>query len=443
MNVSQKPRPHLLPDAPGLPAEVRNRLARDFEEFARGGLPRDLEGYLFETYRLDVSSSYAGLPIRNPWGKASGQLSMRTAQVAEDAEGGLGFVVLKTVIAQDALGGRSMDAWAIKESRMVVEPIIGRETGAKGWTVTWKGRGWWESLEAYLELVSEAVSIGQNRGLLVAPSVKYHLPGPGETGWRAEEYAETTRLLLDAFRAGGGRGPMPLEKDFSPTLAGSDRARERAKILSWLDAVPGLIRSAVGREAVKVGLKLLNALDDDEFQLELLQRVHISSESQPDFIVYANRLFDPGRTFEGHQGVAYGGPDLSDRNLTVLSSFRRSRLASESPATWLELSATGDIHSGRLAVEYLLQGCSSFQIHTFFQLPSEAFAMTRGSRVERALHMLYFDPQEGLIAWLLHAAARLLPQVAGPVRLVDLARLGACSALRRTDLDAERSQLVD
>ena len=32
-------------------------------------------------------------------------------------------MVLKTVIAQDAAGGQSMGAWALKESRMVAEPI--------------------------------------------------------------------------------------------------------------------------------------------------------------------------------------------------------------------------------------------------------------------------------------------------------------------------------
>ena len=44
------------------------------------------------------------------------------------------------------------------------------------------------------------------------------------------------------------------------------------------------------------------------------------------------------------------------------------------------MSGTGDISSGRIAVEYALRGCTSFQIHTLFQLPAEAYAMRRGSR---------------------------------------------------------------
>ena len=100
-------------------------------------------------------------PIRNPWGKASGQLSLNESQIEEAAEAGLGLVVLKTVIAQDAAGTQSMSAWAIKESRMVAEPINSPATGAKGWTVTWKGRGWWQSFDDYLELVRAACEIGR------------------------------------------------------------------------------------------------------------------------------------------------------------------------------------------------------------------------------------------------------------------------------------------
>src|SRR5438552_18216139 len=117
------PRPHLLPAEPCIPAALRQQLTEDFDRLARAGLPRPLEPFLLERYQLDVRSTYAGLPIRNPWGKASGQLSMNLHQVEEDATAGLGFVLLKTVIAEDAAGGRTMAAWAVPEARMVVEPI--------------------------------------------------------------------------------------------------------------------------------------------------------------------------------------------------------------------------------------------------------------------------------------------------------------------------------
>jgi hypothetical protein len=415
---------------PALLAKVRD----DHDRFAAGGLPHDLGAYLKETYALDMSASYAGLPLRNPWGKASGQLSLNLGQIDESAEAGLGFVVLKTVIAQDAGGNRSMGAWAIRESRMLAEPITSPHTGAEGWTVTWRGRGWFGSFDDYLALVREGVALGLGRSLPVIPSVKYHLPGVGETEWRTAEYHDTTQALLNAWHEGGGSSPMLLEKDFSPTLAGSDLAAQRAVVLEWLRRVPDLIRAAApGR--VRIGLKLFNSLDDDAFQLAMLRTVH--GPGHPDYLIYANRLFDPNRAFDGARGVAYGGPDLSDRNLRMLSSYR----GLPDQPTPLEISATGDISSGRLAVEYALRGCTSFQIHTFFQLPSQAYALGRGSKVQRAMHRLYFDPDDGFIVWAHHAASRLglVEPSSGLVRFLDLARRGAASALRRGDLDPQAS----
>jgi hypothetical protein len=266
----------------------------------------------------------------------------------------------------------------------------------------------------------------------VVPSVKYHLPAPGEDRWRTEEYAETTRALLGAYGAGGGGSPMPLEKDFSPTLAGSERSAQRAMTLEWIREVPRLIRDAAGASAVRVGLKLFNSLDDDQFQLTMLAEAH--GPSRPDFLIYANRLFDPDREFEGKRGIAYGGPDLSDRNLRLLSLLRAGQAEGRLPAAPLEVSATGDVGSGRIAVEYALRGCTSFQIHTAFQLPADTDVMRCGSKIQKALHRLYFDPDEGLIVWTLHAAGRLGLADSPLVRLLDVAGIGASAHLTRRDL---------
>jgi len=56
-------------------------------------------------------------------------------------------------------------------------------------------------------------------------------------------------------------------------------------------------------------------------------------------------------------------------------------------------------------VEYALRGCSSIQLHTFFQLPLEQYPATHGSRTQRALHALMFDPRDGLIAVMLEREA--------------------------------------
>src|SRR5207248_6414130 len=116
----------------------------------------------------------------------------------------------------------------------------------------------------------------------------------------------------------------PLEKDFSPTLAGDQRSDERERILDWLRRVPDLVRAAAAPPGVALGVKMMNARFEPEFQLEMLRAVVEGPASPPDFLVYANRLFDPQREFEGKAGVAYGGPALSDRNLHCLSLARQA-----------------------------------------------------------------------------------------------------------------------
>lgn len=115
----------------------------------QSGLPQPLEEYVRDKYEINLSSEYGGLPIKNPFGKASGQLSLNVSQVRRDAEDGLGFAVLKTIIAEDEHGAQSMSEWAIHETRMIVERIKGAN-GNEGWTVTWKGRGWYDTFEEYL-----------------------------------------------------------------------------------------------------------------------------------------------------------------------------------------------------------------------------------------------------------------------------------------------------
>jgi len=387
-----------LPALPDVSGEERLKLLDDYERLAASGWPADWETLVEARYGIRLSSRYGPHRIRNPFGKASGQLSLTVRQVKHDAAAGLGFVVLKTVIAEEAGGQRSMGDWATRKTRMKLERIRGR-SGEEGWTVTWLGRGWGGSLSDYLQFYGEAVEIARPAGMLVVPSCKYHLPGAGGEEWREDEYLYTTGRLLDAAQAARAALPMPLEKDFSPTLAGSDRAGERDRILGWLTRVPALIRAA-GGDRVAPGIKVFNALFDDDFQLAMVSLLE-EGPVRPDYLVYANRLFDPDRVFQGWRGVAYGGPDLSDRNLRVLSARRQ-----HPPAAPLPLSATGNIDTGRRAAQYLLCGASSFQMHTLFQWPDTEFAMRVGGKTARALHWLVFHPEHGFIAWLLDLRRR-------------------------------------
>ncbi len=379
-----------LPERFDISHQVRKKIEEDYRKFMKA-LPDDLPSYILEKYGFDISGSYGRHKIKFFLGKASGQLSINLEQVRRDAEAGLGFVVLKTVIAQDSEGRRAMEAWARTSSKMKAERIKGK-SGMMGWTITWKGRGWTKSFAEYLKLLKEALDIGRNYKMLVIPSCKFHLPSDEEE-WRIEEYQFTLKELSKVWKEASPEIPFILEANFSPTLAGSDRASKKETILCWLRTITRIIKSEA---EVELGIKVMNSTFEDEFQVRMLKAL-AEAERRPDFIVYANRLFDPEKTFEAQTGIAYGGPDLSSRNLWVLTSVRRLQHLKKFPEL-PPLSATGDISSGRLALEYILRGAESCQIHTFFQLPGSEYAMKKGTKTARALHELIFSPEEGLLA---------------------------------------------
>ena len=376
---------------------MRARLAADFERFGRA-MPRDAAAHVREAYGIDLTSRYLGLDIPHPIGKGSGQLSLNTDQLETDREAGLAFVVLKTVIAEDEAGARSMGAWAIHESRMKVER---REAADRrsGWTVTWKGRGWDRPFDDYLALVRAAGDLTRTGALLAVPSVKYHLPRLDEP-FRSAEYRYTTGRIAEAW----GAGAVPLEKDFSPTLAGDALADERQRILRWLREVPGEIRRGAGAVPLRLAIKLMNARFDDEFQREMLAAV-----AGADALVCFNRLWD------GAAAVAYGGWDLSERNLRVLRAARQD--GTRRPP----LVGTGNVCSGRLVLEYARAGCESVELHTFFQLPLAEYPAAAGSRTQRALHALFFHPEDGLVAGMLELErAGVAHRKGGELRFLDL-----------------------
>ncbi len=377
---------------------MRAKLERDFDRFKRE-LPRDFPAHVRQVYRIDLTARYLSELVPHPIGKGSGQLSLNAGQLEDDAAAGLAFAVLKTVIAEDETGARTMAAWAIHETKMTVErrPAGG---GRAGWTVTWKGRGWDRTFTDYLTLVRTGRDLTRAGRLLVVPSVKYHLPRLAEP-FRDGEYRYTTAQLADAWR----EPPLLVEKDFSPTLAGDALADDRPQILRWLREVPARIHAA-SPIPVRVAVKLMNARFDDLFQVEMMDAC-----AGADTLVVFNRLFDAER------GVAYGGWDLSDRNLRVLET----RLTPGTSPGIPELTGTGNIHSGRMILDYARCGCDSVQLHTFFQLPLSEYPATHGSRPQRALHALVFHPQDGLIAGMLELEARgELERHGGELRFLDL-----------------------
>ena len=379
-----------------------DRLTRDFERFGNG-LPREAAAHVREAYGIDLTARYLGTPIPHPIGKGSGQLSLNADQLEADRAAGLAFVILKTVIAEDPAGERTMGAWAVHETKMRVERRRAGD-GREGWTVTWKGRGWDRSFDDYLALVRLAGDLTRAGELLAVPSVKYHLPRLDEP-FRNAEYRYTTARLAEAW----GTGVLPIEKDFSPTLAGDALADERVRILRWLREVPGQIRSAAGASPIRLALKLMNARFDDAFQLEMM-----AAAAAADALVCFNRLWDD------EARVAFGGWDLSERNLRVLRAARAAPPGA-TDAAGPALIGTGNVCSGRLILDYARAGCESGALHTYFQLPLREFPATTGSRTERALHALLFHPVDGLVAGMLELErAGVLHRRAGELRFLDL-----------------------
>ncbi len=376
---------NLLPAEPVVSSAWRQRLDR-LRDSTRSSPPTDLAAVVRDELRIDLTARYAGITIPHPFGKGSGQLSHTVRQVEADVEAGVAFVVLKTVIAEDSAGRRSMGEWATDVKQMKVERVSSA-SGREGWTVTWKGRGWSGVLAEYLDFYSAAQLAANERDVPIIPSVKYHLPDPDESV-SIDEYRYTTRELLRVWDKVGCGGDMVVEKDLSPTLAGDERAGDRKTVLAWIELVPRLV-DLVAPERVRLGIKLMNALFDDRFQLEMIRAAR-SAKPPPAFLVVFNRLFDPDR------GIAFGGWDLSDRNLRVLD--RAAREFDGLPP----LSATGNICSGRMMLEYARRGCENGQIHTFFQLPMSEYTATGGSRSARALHTLMLHPTEGIAVWLRH-----------------------------------------
>lgn len=378
------------------------RLARDFERFGRA-MPPDAAAHVREVYGIDLTARYLGYTLPHPIGKGSGQLSLNTDQLDADRRAGLAFVVLKTVIAEDRAGARSMEAWAVHETRMRVEPRRALD-GREGWTVTWKGRGWDRSFDEYLALVRAGADLTRAGALVTVPSVKYHLPRAGEP-FREAEYRHTTAGLVAAWGADAAAGgALPLEKDFSPTLAGDALADQQVAVLRWLREVPALIRAAAGAAPVRLALKLMNARFDDGFQRDML-----AAAAGADALVCFNRLWDAS------SGVAYGGWDLSERNLRVLRAARAAGLRTP------PLVGTGNVCTGRVALEYARAGCESVELHTYFQLPLSEYPATAGTRSERALHALFFHPRDGLVAGMLELEEDgVLHRRDGELRFLDL-----------------------
>ena len=95
------------------------------------------------------------------------------------------------------------------------------------------------------------------------------------------------------------------------------------------------------------------------------------------------KLYQKGRILHG---LDYTPLALAVQRLEIwpitADVCRNLRVLDGAPAS-VPRSGTGNIVSGRMIVAYALRGCSTVQLHTFFQLPLSEFTAARNALATR------------------------------------------------------------
>ena len=343
---------------------------RDFERFARAARatpPRTCG----RPTGIDLDARYLGFTLPHPIGKGSGQLSLNVEQLETDRAAGLAFVGAQD---RDRRGRRGRAGpWGPGRS---TRPGCRSSAAASGRPGGLDGHLEGAGLGSFVRGLSRPGA----RGGATSPGRARSWPSPrSSTTCPRSDEPFRDRRIPPHHRALARRGardrcrwrrtsPPPWPATRWPTSesgssAGCARCRRRSG-------------PRPDRRAVRLALKLMNARFDDAFQLEMLDAAGCGRRA--------------GRASTGcgirRAGVAYGGCDLSERNLRVLAARPRGGG-----------SAAADRHRQRLLRPpdpgVCPAGCESVQLHTFFQLPLSEYPATAASAPQRALHALLFHPR--------------------------------------------------
>jgi len=346
-----------------------------YSKYSDKKLPIELPQIILDVLGIDISASYVDLKLRNPIMVAPGQMTLSEGQIKRIADAGYGGLVLKSVVGEDKNSNASMAEYGFRRKPTYIKTVFDEtDTEKKMPIIHWDGRLDTRGLDEYLEFAEKALNIGKERNIPVIASFLSHLPQEKED-WKEEEWTYTAERFRDL-------GFTHVEIDFCPFLKGEDIAKNRETVLRWYREAPKLIKS----KGLEVITKILNLDLGERFQIEM---VEASIEGGANAVVIANRMYKP------EYGSAHGGIELKKRNMKQIKNVRENGLN-------IPVIATGGTYTGTDATDYLRVGAQSVQLLSFIMGKPYKPPKTRKNRFEWVSYQLILNPENGLVANMLH-----------------------------------------
>jgi hypothetical protein len=343
------------------------RLGRRFIETT---FPENLDELVKEELGISIGATYGRYRLKNPIIIAPGQITRLTAQIIEIKKAGYSGCVLKSAVGEDEKGRCSMSSFRAPTgyTKSVYDPS---DNEKKYPIIHWDGRLDTRTLPDYLQFAKESYRLAEKRFLLIA-SILCYLPPPYKD-FEKEEWVYTTKKLFDA-------GYKAFEIDFCPQLSDESELIEKENILRWYRTIPSFIKSV--SPEISVFPKLMNMDYGLDFQIEMGSE---SIKGGADGLVIGNRIF------KKEFGCAHGGKELKERNLLQIKEIKK--LFPD-----IHISGTGGIYTGKDILDYLEAGAENIQILSLLMGRTSMEFTKKGTKFEKVLHKLLFDPLDGLLA---------------------------------------------
>lgn len=346
------------------------KIARLERYFAQRPLTENLDEIVRQELGININAFYGSCPLKNPVIVAPGQLTRFASQVAETRKAGYSGCVLKSVVGEDEKGRCSMSSFR-KPAGYVKSVYDPSDVGKMYPIIHWDGKLDTRNLAGYLQFAKEVYGYAGTGSFLLAASILCHLPSPDED-FKKEEWVYTAKKLFDA-------GYKTFEIDFCPQLSNESSLIEKKNVLRWYATIPSYVKSV--SPEITVFSKAMNLDFGMDFQIEMSSE---TIKGGADGIVIGNRLF------KKEFGCAHGGKELRERNITQIKEIKKI-------FPDVHVSGTGGVYTGKDIVDYLEAGAENVQILSFLMGKTAIRFTKKGTKFEKVLHRLLFDPSDGLL----------------------------------------------